>query len=439
MKKVLILSLHFPPDSIIAARRSEAYARYFVMYGIHPTIVTDLFEKVFDQNGNWIGIKDHVLNDKPAIQNFETHTVIRIPRFINRLQRVQNAIEGTPVISKSFVLGMNALGFFEMRLIYAYYSYRRFLWEHLKNNYYDLVLVVDSPHFQLKLAYEIEKQFNVPFVCDSRDLYDNDIIGDFYRPNLSRWLRNFFYKGYFSKWLSKAMFITCTSKPWAKYYGKISGRPYYTITNGFDLREFESYRSKEVNSSTFTVAHFGTLYPEQDISIFIHGVRSFLEGAKPSDFKLRFIGLKTFNYAQVALIKENIIDSYLDLQERIEREEVLAQLVKTTLLYYPAWTTTRGVYSGKIFEYLGAYRPILLCPGNNDVVEELIVTTQAGIIANTADEVSDLLHRLYKEWKTTKEVRYYGVEKEIINYTREEQVKKMAGLILKHTDNDESR
>ena len=57
----------------------------------------------------------------------------------------------------------------------------------------------------------------------------------------------------------------------------------------------------------------------------------------------------------------------------------------------PGWENEVGIYSGKIFEYLGSGTPILVAPTDANVVEELINKTKSGI--STSDE-SEILHFL---------------------------------------------
>jgi undecaprenyl pyrophosphate phosphatase UppP len=51
--------------------------------------------------------------------------------------------------------------------------------------------------------------------------------------------------------------------------------------------------------------------------------------------------------------------------------------------YFLKWEDPqeRGVYSGKVFEYLAAKRPILATGGTDDVITELLNETNAGIDA----------------------------------------------------------
>jgi len=367
MIKLLIISLHYPPDNIIAARRSEAYANHFHKFGIFPTIITDRYEKEYDKNGRWT-YKNHTKKDKPVIEEFETHKVIRLPRIINALQKFQFAIQKVPVLSPIFTFLLNLTGHFEMHMLGHYYTYRNFLSEHLKHNQYDIILAIDSPHYHVKLAAYLYKKFKIPFACDFRDLYDNSILNKDYKPPFKIRLRNSLNKKYFKRWLEKSIFITATSEPWAKYYSSLSGRPGYEITNGFEpLPKMDSY-----NKKNFILAHTGRLHLKQDWKIFSIGLKLFIEKVQPCGLKIVFAGIRKNAKPILELIKTYIPEDYIETHKWLDKNDVIKIQQKATLFFVASWQGFKGVYSGKIFEFLGAKKPILFAPGDNgDVVDQL--------------------------------------------------------------------
>ncbi|MFW5804853.1 MAG: hypothetical protein ACOCWG_06445, partial [bacterium] len=145
--KLLIISLHYPPDNIIAARRSEAYARHFHKFGVYPTIVTDIVEKVYDENGTWVAYKNHSKEVQPVYEKYKTHAVIRLPRFVPLLQKMQLFAQRFKLFSPIFTFVLNLLGHFDMHLLGHTQNYREFLFKHLQKTNYDAILAIDSPHF----------------------------------------------------------------------------------------------------------------------------------------------------------------------------------------------------------------------------------------------------------------------------------------------------
>ena len=58
----------------------------------------------------------------------------------------------------------------------------------------------------------------------------------------------------------------------------------------------------------------------------------------------------------------------------------------------------KGIMTGKIFEYLGARRPILFILGDNDCEDALLKEIQAGVICRNTEEAAAQLLRWYRQW-----------------------------------------
>ena len=93
------------------------------------------------------------------------------------------------------------------------------------------------------------------------------------------------------------------------------------------------------------------------------------------------------------------------------------------------WKGYTGILSGKIFDYLGVKRPILLAPSDNDVIEQLLKYTQAGFVANEPHEVAEKLEELYIKWVKKHVVEYKGIDMKVKEFTRESQAKKLEKFI----------
>ena len=99
------------------------------------------------------------------------------------------------------------------------------------------------------------------------------------------------------------------------------------------------------------------------------------------------------------------------------------------ILVFPGFPEVPGNYTGKIFEYLGSRRNILLVPSDKSVVADLITKTKAGQIVDSSDEVSAYLADKFDEWQQNGHCSYHGVRSETEQYSRGSQTAKLAYLI----------
>jgi hypothetical protein len=90
----------------------------------------------------------------------------------------------------------------------------------------------------------------------------------------------------------------------------------------------------------------------------------------------------------------------------------------------------KGVFTGKIFEYLAAQRPILSTGGlRGDVVEALLKETRAGIYCPAVENIREALCDSYNEYKSKGRVLYDGDVNEICKYSYREMAKQFAEVL----------
>jgi hypothetical protein len=96
-------------------------------------------------------------------------------------------------------------------------------------------------------------------------------------------------------------------------------------------------------------------------------------------------------------------------------------------------------YPTKIFEGLGARRPILAVPSDGDWVDELLARTDAGTIARDAEEVAGVLWDWYSCWAREGVVPYRGRSEEIEAFSLQRQAARLSALLCSAVDSGGSR
>ena len=92
--------------------------------------------------------------------------------------------------------------------------------------------------------------------------------------------------------------------------------------------------------------------------------------------------------------------------------------------------TQKGAYTGKIFEYLAARRPILAIGGQRgDVVERLLLETKAGVFVPEIADIKNYLKDLYLEYQKEGKVIYRGDWAEISKYSQREMARKFTEVL----------
>lgn len=88
-----------------------------------------------------------------------------------------------------------------------------------------------------------------------------------------------------------------------------------------------------------------------------------------------------------------------------------------------------GVYTGKLFDYIGVGRPILGLVPKNDVAAKLIEKSKVGYLAENENvvDVMAAIERAYNDWKNKK---ILIADKEVIKeHHRKSQVRRLVNYL----------
>lgn len=297
--------------------------------------------------------------------------------------------------------------------------------EILQTEKIDAILTSSPPVTTHIIANGLKKKHNVPWVADFRDLWTQN-----HNYSYSN-LRKFFERKLEIKTLSNADALIAVSPRMADKLTVLhKGKQVYNITNGFDPEKMS--KGKIDPTSNFTITYTGQIYKKQNAEKLLVALRdSISEGAmNRSDVEVRIFGPEneqleeqTKKYGLTDVVRQYGI---------VPREACFQKQRESQVLWQITWEDPKekGAYSGKIFEYLGAHRPILATGGfGGDVVEELIKETKSGYYCPSIESTKRELKKLYSEYQLKGTVSYHGSLKEINKYSYHEMAKKFAEVL----------
>ncbi len=404
VKKILILTYHYPPLNVIASIRAQAYAQNLHRHGWAPTVVTFDWQ---ERTGEISTI------EAPKVEEHEHYKVIRLGKgkpqnqYIGKFYTAVNYNTGVFDVTEELLACREMIDTFVRNILHQ--------------ETFDLVLGIYSPHFHLEQCHWIYSKYDIPYVLDFRDLWDIRLTSPVYSPTFKERIRDFYIGTYWRKWARNAFFLSTVSEPYAEYLEQLCMQTAVTITNGFEADLFKGL--KIIERDVFVIAHVGSFYPEQRVDT-LFAVGKILK-ERIDKFEIRFIGVKNEEMKSRigALTAEYELNEVVKIMPRITRGEALQETLDADVLYYPAWETNTGVYSGKIFEYLASGNPILVAPRDNGVVDQLIEDTQAGASfsddpAMISDWVMSIFHGEYYVDPKQHEIKIYTRESQVAHFAR---------------------
>ncbi len=431
MKKVLIITYYWPPMGGGGVQRWLKFTKYLREYGWEPVIFTT-------EGGN-ISIRDESLyRDVP-----EDVEVIREPirepydwyhRLLGKKKGEsfhagfveQEGEQGNSWI-KRFALWVRGTLFIpDAKMLWIRPASRRIL-RYLKKSHIDAVVSTGPPHTTHLIAKKVRNKTGLPWLADFRDPWTN--IDWYQHLDLGKWADQRHHR-LEKEVLTQADKVVTVSWSWAEDFREIAGVPVEVVTNGYDEEDFKKCDDTPLTEA-FTLTHAGSFNKDRNPHTLWKVLGELCqedEGLK-EDLRIRLIGPTDHTVRQG--IEQNGMSDNLLMIDGLPHEEVIEHLCSSWVLLLPLNDTPNigGVIPGKLYEYMGAHRPIL-CIGKPDAdAGRIIQEARAGTITDFREEVAlkKALRNMVKGYQAGKlEVSSEGVGR----YSR----RKLAGQVARELD-----
>ena len=221
----------------------------------------------------------------------------------------------------------------------------------------------------------------------------------------------------------RANAITTVSEPILNDFKKIlsSIKYFEEVRNGFDHNFPITNNFNEI----FTIAYAGTFYGTRKPNTFFKGLKQFTHKTD-SKIRLQFIGTNKNFDLPYELVSSSEFIPILDNKEAVER----ISKADANLLILPS-IERKGVYTGKIFDYISVMKPVIAVCDSSDVAAKLIREMNAGFIAdfNDINQIEQAISSAYNLWRDKKSLSMNKEKVDLLH--RKYQVKKLELLIDK--------
>jgi len=428
-KKILIIAHFYEPCNVIASHRPKSWAKSLLNAGFEPVVVTR----------HWTGKEqqwDELLaeNTSESVETVRDGVrVISLPFRKNGFHKLATSklAKKLKVVRFGIEWLASALGRIEIDRD-VNQNYFEPVKQLMQKETFALILVTCNPYNGAPLAARLSNASGVPWIADFRDLWDVSAqkTSDS-SVSLADKIRFMFYNKTMFKALKTAHHIVVCSEAFVPFFEQhLSHIQTTLIKNGFESQLFDNYPDTSQSNDSFTILCAGTLYEQQDKQTFADGVKAFLLEEPDARLRIIFMGIKV-NPAVCVEIESLFPPAILETTAFVDRTTALKALKNAHVLFYPVWKGYYGIYSGKLFEYLGAHKNILIAPNDNGTLEQLLIETNAGAFPSTALECKEQLLEWYTEWKNSGTLSYKGNEAAIGRYTREAQGELLVSLVTK--------
>ncbi|MCA1980912.1 MAG: hypothetical protein LDL10_05175, partial [Calditerrivibrio sp.] len=373
-RNILIVSPFFPPIESVATNRILSFAKYLDKY---KTTVISLENRSSEAKEE----KFKVADDREV-------NVVRIP---------DNSFFKKATFKKKTNLLFHNLKALYNRILLAtmldeYDGWMKGVLSYLEKNRisFDVIITSFAPISSHLIGMELKKRYPEKlWIADMRDQMSSNIFFPLhYRKKI---------KPYEKEIVRYADCITAVSKPIIDDFKKIAEQTdkkidFIEVRNGFDFEvEPDRYNPNKI----FTVTYTGSFYGERNPENFFKATEELIKNSSIVDIKIVFLGVAKPTKIP-GILKEKVI-----FRDRVSNEESIKIMKESDalLLIHPT-TDIKGVYTGKLFEYIAVLRPIIALVDPQDVAAELITLSGSGFISdnNDLDGIKQNILKAYKVW-----------------------------------------
>ncbi len=254
----------------------------------------------------------------------------------------------------------------------------------------DVIYATSPPATSLVVAERLARKHGVPWVAEFRDLWSDHPYYE-YSP-----LRRFFERRWDQRVLTRAAALVTVSPIWQPRLAARYGRPAITAMNGYVLEDFPQKPpvAPEI-TGPLRILYTGHIYHgHRDPTPLFRALKTI--GAKPEDVVVEFVGSEVEGLRRLAEAA-GVLD-LVRIEEPVVFRKSLEMQLHADILLHLQWCDPKeeGTIAGKIFDYLGARRPILGIALEDSVVAKLIHERKAGLVTNDAVKIAAEVERWIK-------------------------------------------
>lgn len=284
----------------------------------------------------------------------------------------------------------------------------------------DIIFASAMPYTSLLVANRLSKEFQIPWVAEFRDLWVDNHYRE-YGP-----LRNFIDTKIEKSTLQSASGLVTVSEPAAEILRSKYTQPCVVIPNGFDPDDYDS-NAKPSDEASLKIVYTGSLYRgKRDPSNLFKAID--LLGKDRGNVDVHFYGPNLGLVGDLA--KKYGCEANVQVHDPIPYLESLRVQQQADILLLLLWDNPeeKGVFTGKVFEYLGARRPILIIGPEDNVASQTIIERKAGIVATDPEAIAEHL-KIWIENKKKGIPIESPPEEATKGFTREEQGRMLAEFL----------
>jgi hypothetical protein len=401
-KHIALITVWFPPQKSVATNRMLAFAEYLGLENKIDVFTLNQEEKSVEWNKN---VSVHYRASSAIFEFLKDHQ--EDGSLVHKLKVATRLL-----LSK---IVQNPLSKWQQKTLSK-------LKEIHLNQPFDCIISSFSPQEAHLVAIEFKKEFpDVKWIADMRDEMSANPYIDVTTKNTLRKVEQ--------KVNDYADAVTSVSLPILFDFKELLPKVkiFEEIRNGFNHDFKRDTTDLSSKNEVFTLGYFGTFYGVIKPNIVFSALTE-IKKNKLFNFEVHLFGVHS-NFLIPKEIETNVkIFHQLSYADAIEKMANYS----CNILINPV-NKRKGVYTGKLFDYISVQKPILAFVDKEDVAAQLIEEFNCGYVAEFSDleETKQIIREAYNDWQDNK--IKFATNEQVQSLHRKKQVKKLTELITSLT------
>ena len=427
-----MLCYYYPPLGGIGSQRSQKFARYLPDHGWQPIVVTPergayMIDATLD-DGQASGVEVVRTGYVDLSANFKRAIGVRrvdgeSPRHTDASVRAINSGGVVNLLRRT----VRSWVYIPDGQVGWYPSAVRAGRRAIESRQVEAIYSSSFPVTAHLAARRLKMATHKPWVADFRDLWTENHYADY-----SSALRKRLDQMIESQLFDKADVLVTVSETWADTLRRLTGgrKRVEVIRNGFDAAEFAGVTRQRPDR--WTITYVGNFYgAKQDPTPLLEALRRLLTSGRIAmgDVRLKIVG-ELDPYAQEIVSRLGLV-SVTNFTGFVSHRESLAHQVDSSLLLLILHgdRSNQGHVPGKLYEYLGARRPVLAIVPTDFEVAQIIRETGAGVTVDATDAagIEQCLMESYADYQSNRNSG--AVECDLSAYERRHGAAQLADIL----------
>lgn len=255
----------------------------------------------------------------------------------------------------------------------------------------DIIFSTAPPHSTNVVAQQLAKRFDLPWICEYRDLWMDH---PYHTPNV---IRRFFETRLEQRCISQVDHFVAVSAQARDTLIAQSQTPCTLAYNGYNPADFDQDAPIEPLSDTkLTLVYAGSIYAKtRNPSLLFEALARL--GEEEAQIDVRFYTENAGTLRDLA--EKHRVEDCVSFHATRPYSEILHIERQADVLYLMRWDDARedGVIPGKIFEYIGAKRPILSTGRTQGEVADILSGRPETLLTRDVDAICAQLRAWMKQ------------------------------------------